>query len=215
MRRFIDTLSSAERKQFPMATGLVDYAPDALAAISHISYLGNEKHNSGQPLHHAREKSGDHPDCVLRHMSTRFDVDPAYKDDVLAPVFHKCEAAWRAIIDLQETMERVYGLPPAPGARYPGEPADAVERAAYRRAAIAERPEPPPAAEPPRCAGCGNIIDPDVCGCGDSIDGRMVHDGHTAVPMGCDCFREPPAEPGMLRIRVKHRDLPEPFDAAD
>jgi hypothetical protein len=40
----------------------------------------------------------------------------------------------------------------------------------------------------PTCDGCGMEIDPDVCGCGDSIDGRL-HDGHTPVPVGCICYR--------------------------
>lgn len=116
-RRFIDNLTSEQRKQFPMCTGFVDYFPDAMAAVSHISFNGNEKHNKGQPLHHARGKSMDHPDCNVRHMSTRFDADPAYAQDVLAPVYHLAEHAWRAMALLQETMERIYGLPLAPAAR--------------------------------------------------------------------------------------------------
>lgn len=191
--RFIDTLTSAERKQFPMATGLVDYAPDALAAISHISYLGNEKHNSGQPLHHAREKSGDHPDCVLRHISTRFDVDPAYAGDILAPVFHKSEAAWRAIMDLQETMERVYNLSPAPGARYPGEPADVVERAKFR-AELAPMGEHT-AAEVAALAwkpGDGICATP---GCGLRTQHSGLHVADVVVEEVCRR-----GEPGMLRI---------------
>lgn len=114
--RFIDRLDSQSRKQFPMATGFIDYFPDAMAAVSHIAWLGNEKHNPGQPLHHARGKSTDHPDCVVRHLSTRHDSDPAYHDDVLAPVFHLAEAAWRAMALLQETMEKEYGLALAPAA---------------------------------------------------------------------------------------------------
>jgi len=43
--------NSEERKQFPIATGCLDYFPDALAAIAALSKLGNDKHNPGQPLH--------------------------------------------------------------------------------------------------------------------------------------------------------------------
>lgn len=129
-RRFIDRLTSKQRKQFPMCTGLVDYAPDALAAIAHISYVGDRKHNPNkgedEPPHHSRGKSADHADCELRHMSTRGDVDPAYADDIIADVFHMAEKAWRAIMELQQAMEDVYGLPLPRGARYdapePGEP---------------------------------------------------------------------------------------------
>jgi len=42
----------------------------------------------------------------------------------------------------------------------------------------------------PRCAGCGNEIDPDVCGCGDSITHSAWDFGHEPVPMGCDCGRD-------------------------
>ena len=115
-KRFIDRLDSASRKQFPICSGVLDYAPDALAAVAHISWLGNEKHNQGEPLHHARGKSMDHPDCILRHLSTRHDPDPAYEHDILAPVFHLAEAAWRSLMLLQEAMEKEYQLAMAPGA---------------------------------------------------------------------------------------------------
>jgi hypothetical protein len=116
--RFIDRLDSATRKQFPMATGLIDYAPDALAAISHVSWVGNEKHNKGEPLHHARGKSSDHADCQVRHLSTRLSADPAYKGDPIEAVSHLAQKAWRAIIELQEAMEKEYALDMAPGAWY-------------------------------------------------------------------------------------------------
>lgn len=44
------------------------------------------------------------------------------------------------------------------------------------------------------CGGCGNEVDPSVCGCGDSIDGTN-HDGHSPVPMGCDCMRSTGTDP--------------------
>lgn len=40
-----------------------------------------------------------------------------------------------------------------------------------------------------RCSGCGNEIDPDCCGCGDSKESHSGWDGHPFVPMGCDCMR--------------------------
>lgn len=42
-----------------------------------------------------------------------------------------------------------------------------------------------------KCAACGNEIDPAVCWCGDSM-GVNLHDGHTPIPMGCDCGRAKP-----------------------
>jgi len=39
------------------------------------------------------------------------------------------------------------------------------------------------------CEGCGNLIDPNTCGCGSPID-HSSWEGHQPVPMGCDCMRE-------------------------
>jgi len=115
--RFIDRLSSATRKKFPLTSGCLDYFPDALAAVSHISWVGNEKHNSGEPMHHARGKSMDHADCIVRHLSCRDRKDPAYQNDEVAEVFHLAEVAWRSLALLQERMELIYGLDMAPGAK--------------------------------------------------------------------------------------------------
>ncbi len=66
---------SEYRKAFPMAEGLIDYFPDALAAVSEVSYHGNQKHNPGQPMHHARGKSMDHANCIARHLTERGGFD--------------------------------------------------------------------------------------------------------------------------------------------
>lgn len=99
---------SAARKRFPLAAGLLDYFPDALAAVSEISYLGNEKHNPGQPLHWQRDKSMDHADCILRHLTERGGFDGAYR--------HSAALAWRALALLQEELERENGLSTPRGA---------------------------------------------------------------------------------------------------
>ena len=80
---------SAARKTYPLYRGLFAYFPRALAAISHLSYAGNEKHNPGEPLQWSREKSGDHLDCLLRHVLEGAAV----------------EAAWRALAHLELTLE--------------------------------------------------------------------------------------------------------------
>src|ERR1017187_2483933 len=66
---------SAARKKIPLATGCIDYFPDALAAVAELSYIGNDKHNPGEPLHWARGKSNDHPDCLMRHFVDRWKMD--------------------------------------------------------------------------------------------------------------------------------------------
>lgn len=37
------------------------------------------------------------------------------------------------------------------------------------------------------CRGCGREIDPDVCWCGDEIDRHTGYEGHSPVPLGCEC----------------------------
>jgi hypothetical protein len=107
--RLIERLSSAERKRYPMAAGLADYFPDALAVVSNVSWHGNDKHNPGQPLHHARGKSNDHADCIMRHLTERggFDGD----------IRHSAALAWRALALLQEELEAEYDLALPRGAK--------------------------------------------------------------------------------------------------
>lgn len=87
-----------ERKEYPMATGLLDYFPDALAAVAHISYRGNEQHNPGQPLNWARGKSADEADTLIRHMTQRGTLD-------VDGVRHSAKVAWRALAMLQKEIE--------------------------------------------------------------------------------------------------------------
>lgn len=39
-----------------------------------------------------------------------------------------------------------------------------------------------------KCNGCGEMVDPDICWCGQSIN--HGYDNHVAVPMGCNCYRD-------------------------
>lgn len=91
-----------------MATGVLDYFPAALAAVAELSRIGNDKHNPGQPLHWARDKSGDHADCIMRHLAERGGVDT----DGMS---HTVKVAWRALALLQEELE-AQGAPKARGA---------------------------------------------------------------------------------------------------
>jgi hypothetical protein len=88
------------RKRVPLATGLIDYFPDALAAVAQLSLVANEQHNPGEPLHWAREKSADHDDCLLRHFLDRGTID---SDGIR----HSAKVAWRALALLQLEIERV------------------------------------------------------------------------------------------------------------
>ena len=50
---------SNARKDYPLFRGLLRYFPAALGGISKTSKLGNDKHNPGEEMHHARGKSVD------------------------------------------------------------------------------------------------------------------------------------------------------------
>lgn len=95
---------AAERKSAPMAEGLLWYFPNALAEIARVSKKGNDQHNPGQPMHHARGKSNDHADCIIRHL-----VDAGKLDN--DGQRHSAKIAWRALALLQEELERDLGLP--------------------------------------------------------------------------------------------------------
>ena len=96
----------AARKAHPVATGFLDYFPDAVPLVAHLSFMANEKHNPGQPLHWARGKSTDEPDTLERHFLARGTFD----DDGF---LHDVKIAWRALANLQKEIEQrvAAGLP--------------------------------------------------------------------------------------------------------
>lgn len=96
--------NSATRKTHPMASGLLWYFPDALAEVAHVSFVGNQQHNAGQPMHWARGKSTDHADCAMRHLADAGTLD-------VDGLRHTAKAAWRVLALLQEELERDLGLP--------------------------------------------------------------------------------------------------------
>src|SRR5689334_4213014 len=92
------TTDSTERKNAPIARGVLDYFPDALFEIAKVSKKGNDQHNPGQPLHWAKEKSTDHADCIIRHLVDRGTID----SDGMR---HSAKVAWRALALLQIEIE--------------------------------------------------------------------------------------------------------------
>ena len=91
-------MNAKDRKERPLYSGVLKYFPDALLEVAHCSYVGNEQHNPGEPLHWAKEKSRDHADALVRHLLQAGEVD----DD---GVSHTSKAAWRALALLQEEIE--------------------------------------------------------------------------------------------------------------
>jgi hypothetical protein len=101
MTRLINT-TSAERKTYPMATGCLDYFPDALAEVAKLSLQGNLKHCPGEDLHHKRGVSMDHADCIVRHLVGRGGFDGDTRESAAL--------AWRSLALLQEELEAERGL---------------------------------------------------------------------------------------------------------
>lgn len=95
-----------DRKKYPLATGLLDYFPDALMEVAYASAVGNEQHNPGQPIHWAKEKSTDEADALLRHLRDRGKVDTD-------GVRHSAKVAWRALALLQREIEATHKTPAA------------------------------------------------------------------------------------------------------
>lgn len=99
----------AERKNIPLASGVLDYFTQALVEVAKVSYNGNQQHNPGQPLHWSRAKSADHSDTMLRHFLERGTVDTD-------GTRHSAKMVWRALAILQLELESE-GAPIARGAR--------------------------------------------------------------------------------------------------
>lgn len=112
---------SKERKEYPLFRGVLRYFPAALSGVARTSKLGNDKHNPGEEMYHARGKSTDHGDCVVRHLLDVEDLYAAFKtgtstvtpEDILNEVN---QMAWRALALSQQIHEEL-GAPKAPGAK--------------------------------------------------------------------------------------------------
>ena len=98
--RVIPKPKPVNRKHFPMFTGFIKYFPRAARYCSHVSWKANEQHNPGEPMHWAKEKSADHADCLLRHM-TDHETNPMDDDGLL----HYGKALWRAAALLETYLE--------------------------------------------------------------------------------------------------------------
>ena len=80
--------NSAERKTYPVYSGFLNYFPHAIAAVSHLSYQGNQQHHPDKPLHWDKHKSADELDALMRHM-----LDDEWE-----------QVAWRAMANLERKL---------------------------------------------------------------------------------------------------------------
>lgn len=86
-----------ERGDILLATCLLDYFPNACAAVARHSAKSNEKHNPGKPPHWARDKSTDHRNKIARHLvdAGGFDKDGNR---------HSVAIAWRGLALLEDEL---------------------------------------------------------------------------------------------------------------
>lgn len=86
------------RKERPVFSGVLRYFPDALLEVANVSFIGNQQHNPGEPLHWAKEKSTDEGDALVRHLLEAGTCDT----DGLR---HSAKVAWRALAMLQREID--------------------------------------------------------------------------------------------------------------
>lgn len=109
------------RKEVPVASGFMDYFPDAIIAVARLSMKANNRHNPGEPLHWSKHKSTDHADCLERHFLQRGQHDAEWDES------HTVEMAWRAMALLQIEIEaKRAGLSPSDYIKKLTEEANAV-----------------------------------------------------------------------------------------
>jgi len=99
-----------ERNELPMADGLLDYFPNALAEVARLSFKATQQHHPDAEMHWDRGKSTDHANKIVRHL-----IDRGKRDD--RGERHSAMLAWRALANLQEELERDLGLPPSRASR--------------------------------------------------------------------------------------------------
>lgn len=96
-----EKVTEIPRKEYPVYSGVLKYFPDAILEVAHVSFIGNQQHNKGEPLHWAKEKSMDEPDALCRHLidkakDIKFDTDGQR---------HLAKVAWRALANLQRELD--------------------------------------------------------------------------------------------------------------
>ena len=90
---------SAGRKTYPIATGFLDYFPDAIAELSRVSHAATAQHHPGaEKPYWERGKSNDQDDTCMRHFLQRGTRDTDGQR-------HTAKAAWRLIAILQLEIE--------------------------------------------------------------------------------------------------------------
>lgn len=91
------------RKQAPVYTGFMKYFPRAIFAVANLSFVANEQHNPGQPVHWNKSKSTDNLDAQMRHVLDQA-IEEGGKDT--DEILHLTKNAWRAMAALEIFLEQ-------------------------------------------------------------------------------------------------------------
>lgn len=132
-------------KKDRLATGVVDYFRNALAAIGRLSTFSNTKYPPAEPTKDGSPRwnfdvSTEHADAILSHLSQRGEIDPE------TGASHTVALAWRALALLETEL--------VAGGAAPG--------LAVVRAEIVRKPMSPPEFECPRDPYAGLTGGPDA-----------------------------------------------------
>ena len=93
-------MTAEERKRRPVSSGVLKYFPNAIKEVAYASYMGNEQHHPGEPLHWDKSKSTDEPDALVRHLMDHLEGNPVDDDGVL----HLAKTAWRSLAMLERYL---------------------------------------------------------------------------------------------------------------
>lgn len=116
-----------ERSEILLATCLLDYFPNACAAVARHSAKSNDKHNPGQSPHWARDKSTDHRNKIARHL---IDAGGFDKDGNR----HSVALAWRGLALLEDEL---IAEGATPGRNAVGSPGNTARRLYDETSAVA------------------------------------------------------------------------------
>lgn len=92
-------MTPEQRKQRPVYNGVLKYFPDALLEVAYVSWVGNEQHNKGEPMHWDKTKSIGTGDEIIRHLMSKDKYDT---DGVL----HLAKVCWRSLELLQRELDK-------------------------------------------------------------------------------------------------------------
>jgi hypothetical protein len=95
------TPEAKKRKEYPIYEGFIKYFPRAIREVAHLSFVANEQHNPGTPVHWDKTKSTDNTDAMMRHLldslEEEFDTDG---------IRHSVKIAWRAMARLEVELNK-------------------------------------------------------------------------------------------------------------